>query len=77
MGKKCCSIPFGFACFSDKKEDEQMILLCYNLAHLGGDSKLTKSIMLNQAKGLWECNLKGKCKWIDVKKGNWEKLVDV
>ena len=73
MTKKCCKIPFSFGCYDDKNVDDQMAILCYNLAHLGGD-KYTKRIMLHEAKGLWTCNLKGKVKWIDVKKGNWKKI---
>lgn len=77
MAKNCCTTMFDYTHLTslrDTNPDYQLAVFIHNVSLLGGGNKITRKIMLDEAKGLWKCNLKDKYKWIDIKNGNWEKI---
>ena len=73
MTKKCCKLTFKFRALNKEvgiDRDLQIAQFCVNLVGLSTTDDLMKVFAMTTAKGIFDCNLRGKSsfKWRDIKR---------
>ncbi len=77
MNKKCpCNKETLFSFYTELGEDNQMAVLCFNLTQMEKAEESPDHVFLEEAKSLFECNLKGKFIEGTKKKYTWKKIVE-